>query len=100
METVILGLSGGVDSSVAAELLKREYRVLALYLENGAPGGQEAARAAAAAALCLAGPAFADIAVEPEPTPGADAPLIVALVLVAAVAVILVSAFIVRKKHR
>ncbi|MFR5781290.1 MAG: hypothetical protein ACLUEK_05335 [Oscillospiraceae bacterium] len=45
-------------------------------------------------------PAFADIAVEPEPTPGADAPLIVALVLVAAVAVILVSAFIVRKKHR
>ena len=37
---------------------------------------------------------------EPEPTPGADAPLIVALVLVAAVAVILVSAFIVRKKHR
>lgn len=31
---------------------------------------------------------------------GADAPLIVALVLVAAVAVILVSAFIVRKKHR
>ena len=50
METVILGLSGGVDSSVAAELLKREYRVLALYLENGAPGGQEAARAAAARA--------------------------------------------------
>lgn len=55
---------------------------------------------AAAAALCLAVPAFADIAVDPEPTTGTNAPLIVALVLVAAVAVILVSAFVVRKKHR
>jgi hypothetical protein len=60
----------------------------------------KAALSAALAALCLAVPAFADIAVEPEPTPGAEAPLIVALVLVAAVTVILVSAFIVRKKHR
>ena len=68
----------------------------------------KAALSAAAAALCLAVPAFADIrvrqalahAVDWESTPGADAPLIVALVLVAAVAVILVSAFIVRKKHR
>ena len=60
----------------------------------------KATLSAAAAADCLVVPAFADIAVEPEPTPGADAPLIVALVLVAAVAVILVSAFVVRKKHR
>lgn len=47
METVVLGLSGGVDSSVAAELLKKEYHVLGLYLENGASGGVEAAQAAA-----------------------------------------------------
>lgn len=56
METVVLGLSGGVDSSVAAELLKREYKVLGLYLENGAPGGADAARAAAERAgieLCV-----------------------------------------------
>lgn len=56
METVVLGLSGGVDSSVAAELLKREYHVLGLYLENGAPGGADAARAAAERAgieLCV-----------------------------------------------
>ena len=44
--------------------------------------------------------AFATPPPAAKPTPGADAPLIVALVLVAAVAVILVSAFIVRKKHR
>ena len=50
MEKVVLGLSGGVDSSVSAELLKRDYHVLALYLENGAPGGREAAEAAAARA--------------------------------------------------
>lgn len=56
--------------------------------------------AAAFTALCLAVPAFADIAIEPEPTPGADAPLIAAVVIVVAVAVILVSAFAVRKKRR
>lgn len=50
MERVVLGLSGGVDSSVAAELLKKDYEVHALYLENGAPGGLDAARKAAEAA--------------------------------------------------
>lgn len=47
MDKVVLGLSGGVDSSVAAELLKREYEVHALYLDTGAALGAEAARKAA-----------------------------------------------------
>ena len=46
-ERVILGLSGGVDSAVAAELLKKDYEVLALYLDIGQPGGVEAAAQAA-----------------------------------------------------
>lgn len=42
MKTVVLGLSGGVDSAVAAKLLQQDgYRVFGLYLDNGS----EAARA-------------------------------------------------------
>lgn len=47
MKKVVLGLSGGVDSAVAAELLKEEYELLGLYLDTGAPGGAEAAQKAA-----------------------------------------------------
>ena len=47
MKKVVLGLSGGVDSAVAAELLKEEYELLGLYLDTGTPGGAEAARKAA-----------------------------------------------------
>jgi tRNA (5-methylaminomethyl-2-thiouridylate)-methyltransferase len=50
LDKVVLGLSGGVDSSVAAELLKSEYEVYALYLDTGAVGGAEAARKAAESA--------------------------------------------------
>ena len=49
-EKVILGLSGGVDSAVAAALLRSQgYEVLGLYLDQGLPGGAEEARAAARA---------------------------------------------------
>lgn len=47
MKKAVLGLSGGVDSAVAAELLKEEYELLGLYLDTGAPGGAEAAQKAA-----------------------------------------------------
>ncbi len=47
MKKVVLGLSGGVDSSVAAELLKKEYELVGLYLDTGAAGGIEAAQRAA-----------------------------------------------------
>lgn len=47
MKKVVLGLSGGVDSAVAAELLKKEYELLGLYLDTGAPGGAGAAQKAA-----------------------------------------------------
>ena len=49
METVALGLSGGVDSAVSAALLRRAgYEVRGVYLEVGAgPEGSEGARAAA-----------------------------------------------------
>ena len=46
-EKVVLGLSGGVDSAVAAlRLRQRGYEVHALYLDIGL-GGEEAARQAA-----------------------------------------------------
>ena len=49
MERVVLGLSGGVDSAVAARLLmQRGFEVVALYLDIGT-GGEEAAEQAASA---------------------------------------------------
>ncbi|MEG2097301.1 MAG: tRNA 2-thiouridine(34) synthase MnmA, partial [Pseudoflavonifractor sp.] len=48
-ETVVLGLSGGVDSAVAAGLLAEEYRVHCVFLDIGL-GGTAAADAAAVAA--------------------------------------------------
>lgn len=47
-ETVILGLSGGVDSAVAARLLRENYTVIALYLSIGpeAAGEEDARRVA------------------------------------------------------
>ena len=51
---VVLGLSGGVDSAVAASLLRKEgYEVLGLYLDNGLPGADAARQAAQALGIPL-----------------------------------------------
>ena len=47
-EKIVLGLSGGVDSAVAARLLQERYDVTGLYLDIGL-GGTGAADAAAVA---------------------------------------------------
>ena len=52
-EKVVLGLSGGVDSAVAARLLMEHYEVHCLYLDIGLGGPGEADAAAVAAALGL-----------------------------------------------
>ena len=47
-EKVVLGLSGGVDSDVAAGLLSKEYEVYCVYLDIGLGGtGRADARAVA-----------------------------------------------------
>ena len=48
---VVLGLSGGVDSAVAAELLSRDYEVHGLYLDIGLGGTGKADAAAVARRL-------------------------------------------------
>lgn len=51
-DTVVLGLSGGVDSAVAARLLQLEgYEVHCVYLDNGLPGGEDAQTVARALGL-------------------------------------------------
>ena len=48
MYKVVLGLSGGVDSAVAAHLLRESgLEVYGLYLDNGLPGADAAREAAA-----------------------------------------------------
>ena len=47
-EKIVLGLSGGVDSAVAAKLLQEHYDVTGLYLDIGL-GGSGSADAAAVA---------------------------------------------------
>ena len=42
-QTVILGLSGGVDSAVAAALLRENYDVRCVWLDIGLGGGEDAA---------------------------------------------------------
>lgn len=47
MQQVLLGLSGGVDSAVAALLLREQgYDITGCYLDNGLPGAEAARRAA------------------------------------------------------
>ena len=54
MDKVVLGLSGGVDSAVAAHLLRKSgLEVYGLYLDNGLPGADAAREAAASLFLPL-----------------------------------------------
>lgn len=54
MDKVVLGLSGGVDSAVAAHLLRTEgLEVHGLYLDNGLPGADAAREAAASLSIPL-----------------------------------------------
>ena len=46
-EKLVLGLSGGVDSAVAARLLMETYDVTCLWLDIGLGGGEDAAAVAA-----------------------------------------------------
>ena len=46
-EKLVLGLSGGVDSAVAARLLREKYDVTCLWLDIGLGGGEDAAAVAA-----------------------------------------------------
>ena len=50
---IVLGLSGGVDSALAAALLREEYEVIALYLSIGPEAAGEADAAALAGELGL-----------------------------------------------
>ena len=45
-EKLVLGLSGGVDSAVAARLLMEQYDVTCLWLDIGLGGGEDAAAVA------------------------------------------------------
>ena len=45
-EKLVLGLSGGVDSAVAARLLREKYDVTCLWLDIGLGGGEDAAAVA------------------------------------------------------
>ena len=45
-EKLVLGLSGGVDSAVAARLLMEQYDVTCLWLDIGLGGGEDAAAGA------------------------------------------------------
>ena len=54
MDKVVLGLSGGVDSAVAAHLLRESgLEVYGLYLDNGLPGADAARDAAASLSVPL-----------------------------------------------
>lgn len=54
MDKVVLGLSGGVDSAVAAHLLRESgLEVYGLYLDNGLPGADAAREAAASLSVPL-----------------------------------------------
>ena len=54
MDKVVLGLSGGVDSAVAAHLLRESgLQVYGLYLDNGLPGADAAREAATSLSVPL-----------------------------------------------